>query len=196
MSKTLMNRSYQPDDSDIRLRLVTIEDAPQLHRVIKSNMIRLKRYLPKTAKAGQSLHAAKRFVEEKIRQASHRKLFCFVIITKQQEIIGTINLKNLDWSVPKGELSYFIDQDHLRKGYTSAAVAWIVKYAFEKLKLEKLYAKVAPDNVASQKTVLKNGFIQEGYLRQEYRTGDGELIDTQYYGLQKSDYLKASSSLN
>lgn len=175
----------------IELRLVVMEDTPRIHRVIKNNAKRLKRYLPKTAKAGQSMHTAKRFVEEKIREAAHRRLFCFVIITEQQEIIGNVTLKNLDWSVPKGELSYFIDQDHLRKGFTSTAVAWVVKHAFEKLSLEKLYVKIAPDNTASQKTVLRNGFVKEGLLRREYRTGNGDLIDTEYYGLLRSDYMAA-----
>ena len=175
----------------IELRLVTVEDAPQSQHIIKNNTSRLKRYLPKTAAAGRSFPAAKRFVEEKIQQAARRDLFYFVIVKDQRNIIGNVTLKNLDWSVPKGELSYFIDQNYLRQGYTATAVGWMVKYAFEELKLEKLYAKIAPDNPASQKTVLKNGFRKEGLLRREYRTGEGDLVDTEYYGLLKSDYLQA-----
>lgn len=171
-----------------------MEDVPEIHRVVKDNMARLKRYLPKTAEAGRSSYAARRFVEDKIREASHRRLFCFVILTEQHKIIGNVTLKNLDWSIPKGEISYFIDQSHLRKGYTSAAVGWVVHHAFEKLDLEKLYVKVAPDNMASQKTVLKNGFVKEGLLRQEYRTGEGDLVDTEYYGLLRSDYIAPSST--
>ena len=173
---------------DITLRLVTKEDAPQVRHLIAKNKVRLRRYLPQTAGAGKNLTAAQRFVEEKIRQALRRELFYFVLVRNQQEIIGNITVKNIEWTVPKGELSYFIDQDYEGKGYISLALHWVVKHCFETLALEKLYVRIAPDNIPSKKVVRKHGFSREGLLRQEYRTGEGALVDVEYYGLLRSDY--------
>ena len=42
--------------------------------------------------------------------------------------------------------------------------------------------------MGSQKVATKNGFIQEGILREEFKNGEGKLEDIMYFGLIKSDY--------
>lgn len=51
--------------------------------------------------------------------------------------------------------------------------------------MEKLYIKFNPENRGSKKVAIKNGFEKEGYMKREYRTGQGDLTDVERYGLLK-----------
>ncbi len=61
-----------------------------------------------------------------------------------------------------------------------------INIAFNEVGLNKVYCRVAPNNIASNRVAQKNGFELEGVLKQEFRIQDGSLIDLNYYGLLKS----------
>jgi ribosomal-protein-serine acetyltransferase len=48
--------------------------------------------------------------------------------------------------------------------------------------MNKVYARVDPDNIASIRVLESCGFQQEGLLRKDFRTGDGRLLDVCYFG--------------
>ncbi len=56
--------------------------------------------------------------------------------------------------------------------------------------MNKVFIRVAPYKIASQKIALKNGFVQEGILRQEYCGHNNQLEDIVYFGLLRDEYLK------
>ncbi|MDB5249965.1 MAG: ribosomal-protein-serine N-acetyltransferase [Segetibacter sp.] len=172
----------------IQIRPVAKEDFKQLYEVIEKNRERLTMYFPQTSKSIIDLETAEKFTKQKLKQALKKEQFYFVVQkVKTSEIIGSVILKNIEWSVPKGELAYFIDGDHEGKGITSYAVKWLVNYSFEKLGMEKLYIKFSPENVGSKKVAIKNGFEQEGFFKREFRTGHGELKDVERYGLLRGE---------
>jgi ribosomal-protein-serine acetyltransferase len=171
---------------EIQVRLIEKEDFASLFEVIEKNRSRLLKYFPATSAAISDIEAAKKFVLLKLRQAAKREQLYFVVISKNtSKIIGSVILKNLDWNVPKGELAYFVDADYEGTGITSRAVKWLVQYAFDELKIEKLYIKCSPDNTGSKQVAIKNGFLKEGHMKREYRTGEGLLTDMERYGLLK-----------
>lgn len=172
---------------EIKVRLLAKEDTPQIYKLIESNRERLRKYFPKTTDAIKDINTAQLFVEQKMQQVLHRELFFFVILYIENEIIGNVTIKNIDWTVPKCELSYFIDQAYEGRGYTSRVMPEIVKHCFEELGMEKLYLRIAPENMASIKIAEKSGFTKEGLMKKEYRTGEGALIDIAYYGLLSSE---------
>jgi RimJ/RimL family protein N-acetyltransferase len=168
----------------IKIRLIEAEDDVQLFELIEKNRKRLLTYFPKTSGAITNVDSARKFTRLKLKQALNREQFYFLVILKNTpKIIGSIVIKNVDWSVPKGELAYFIDGEQEGKGFTSYAVELVKNYAFEDLKMEKLYIKINPENWGSKRVAIKNGFEKEGYLKLEYRTGQGELTDVERYGL-------------
>lgn len=172
---------------EIQIRLIEKEDYGQLFDVIQRNRRRLFTYFPKTSNAITDIETARKFTQLKIRQALNKEQFYFVVVVKSTlQIIGSIILKNIDWSVPKGELAYFIDREFEGKGCTTYGVKWVVEHAFHNLKLEKLYIKFNPENWGSKKVAIKNGFEKEGYMKGEFRTGEGDLTDVERYGLLKN----------
>ena len=163
------------------------DDFTEFYNLIENNRERLLTYFPKTSQSIFDLESAKKFTRQKVKQALEKEQFCFIIALKDvRKMIGTVMLKNIDWSVPKGELAYFIDEPYEGNGFTSAAVKWVTEFSFANLQMEKLYIKFDPDNIGSKKVAVKNGFEKEGYFRREFRTGQGNLSDVERYSLLKN----------
>lgn len=168
----------------MKVRLIEKEDFEELYNLIERNRERLLMYFPKTSVTIKDLDKAKKFVKQKVKQALEREQFCFVIsLYSNNTIIGMVMVKNIDWTIPKGELAYFIDENYEGIGITSNAVKYVVEYCFKELEMEKLYIKFNPENVGSKRVAIKNGFEKEGFLKREFRTGLGELSDVERYGL-------------
>lgn len=97
-------------------------------------------------------------------------------------------IKNIDYSLAKCELGYFIDIDFEGKGITSQAVKNVLDFCFGEIKMNKVTICTSLVNTASQRVATKHGFVQEGMLRQEFKNGKGQLEDILYFGLLKQDY--------
>jgi ribosomal-protein-serine acetyltransferase len=169
---------------EMQVRLIDKEDAEELFTLIERNRERLTMYFPKTSERIKDVDAAKKFAKQKVRQALEREQYNFVISLKsERDLIGMVMVKNIDWTIPKAELAYFVDQNFEGIGITSNAVKWVVEYCFEELEMEKLFIKFNPENLGSKRVAIKNGFEKEGFFKREFRTGFGELTDVERYGL-------------
>ena len=83
-----------------------------------------------------------------------------------QEHIGNIYLRNIDWVHRNAELHIFLaEEKHRGRGYGSAAVRLLVKYAFEDLGLMRVYLHTLARNSAAIKSYRKCGFNLEGTLK-------------------------------
>lgn len=80
-----------------------------------------------------------------------------------ERVIGSIALNNIvRGAFQSCHLGYKLDQEKVRRGYMSEALALVVGYAFETLQLHRLEANILPRNKASLRTVEKLGFYHEG----------------------------------
>lgn len=106
---------------------------------------------------------------------------------KNKEVIGVIGLKHINKKALNASLSYWIGIKYRQQGIATIAITLILKYAFEELKLEKIYTRIAYPNRASYRIMEKFGFKQEGYAhRQIYRSGI--FMDRMDFGLLKEEY--------
>jgi RimJ/RimL family protein N-acetyltransferase len=170
--------------ADYLLRPLNINDSDKLLTLVNNNRERIRSYLPKTANAVKDIETAKAFIEIKIRNQNEKTEFCFLIERiSDKKFAGLFFLKNFDWTVSKCELGYFIDKDLEGKGIISGAMAAIIPWSFGNLNLNKLFIRSAEENIGSRRIALKNGFKEEGVLRKDFMTENGELIDVVYYGL-------------
>ena len=107
----------------------------------------------------------------------------FIIVNKENnDFIGYVDVKNIDWGVPKAELGYFIDLEYEGKGIISQALAVIIDNLTKKYQFKKLLCRVNSQNLGSINVALKNGFELEGTIRNDYRTTDNKVVDLNYYG--------------
>ena len=171
----------------IQIRLISIDDLIPFYELIEKNRQYLTMYFPKTLSQIRDLDSARLFINMKMNEAARKAGYWFLVISKEYDrMIGSLVIKDLDLTVPKCELAYFVDEDFQGKGITSRATQWLVNFCFDELGMVKIFARINPTNEASRRVVLKNGFTKEGHMRMEYRNGFGELTDVEHYGLAKN----------
>ena len=98
-----------------------------------------------------------------------------------------MDIKNIDWNIPKAEVGYFIDAGYKRKGISGKALNLLIDFAAKELGMRKLLIRTHTANVAAKALAEKCGFTEEGIIRSDYKTSKGELVDLVYYGLVISE---------
>lgn len=166
------------------IRLICIEDSSKYHLFVDQNKGRLTKYFPKTLNANKDISSTTAHIVERLRLAEKKEFFTFIILDNLlDKIVGTIFIKELDWTIPKGELGFFIDKDYEGKGIITNAVSIISRHCFQSMGLNKVFMRIAEDNISSRRVAEKNEFKVEGVLRKDFKTSEGKLIDVMYYGL-------------
>ena len=169
-----------------RIENVTAEE---FFTLVNKNKKHIHKTFPVTLANSDSLEKAKDFLAVSRDKEKNNEWFYFYardIITNA--LIGYLCVKTIDYRISKCELGYFTDEDYQGKGITSKMVSNALEFSFNELKLNKVFICTQEINFASQRVALKHNFKQEGILRDEFRNGDGELQNTVYFGLLKSEY--------
>jgi len=151
----------------LRLRPLEISDTSPIQkaasaREIADTMISLQH----PYSAGE----AERYVA---RQQAEQKAGRAVTFTIEQKaegwFCGLVEVRDIDREHSQGELSFWLAVEAWGRGYMSEVVQAVVRYGFEDLGLNRIYAYHMLRNPASGRVLEKNGFQQEGLLRQRVR---------------------------
>jgi len=146
-----------------------IVDANQLFEFLAANNERLIRFFPVTIASNSTLEKTIEYIEIKNKEIEEKINFTGAIReTKSNQICGLIIIKKIDWNKKQGELAYCIDSKFESKGLTSFAVSEMSKFAFEELKLKTLQIIAHKSNVGSCKVAMKNGYIWQRTLINEF----------------------------
>lgn len=82
------------------------------------------------------------------------------------KFLGLFGFKLGSTKYRRGEIWYKIHSDSWRKGFATEAINLVLDYGFKTLKLHRIQAGCAVDNIGSIKVLEKAGMIQEGRGRQ------------------------------
>jgi len=88
------------------------------------------------------------------------------------QLIGTIGLREIDQEHSQAELGFWIGTDWWANGYATEAAKRVIRYAFEDLGLNRIYAHHMVRNPASGRVLEKSGMQREGLLREPVRKWD------------------------
>ncbi|MBB6733882.1 GNAT family N-acetyltransferase [Cohnella zeiphila] len=111
-----------------------------------------------------------------------------VTLDSDGAFIGIVGL-HINKSHRTAELAYWIGKPYWGAGYGTEAASRVVEFAFEELKLNRVFAAAMTRNPASYRVMEKIGMKHEGVLRQHIRKGEG-YEDLRYYGLLQSDFRR------
>ncbi len=165
------------------LRLLSLEDLDPYFQLVQRNRERLADFFVGTVARTKTYKEAQDFVEEMIRMTISNTYYPYLIIDdSDKSIIGFIDLKNIDWTIPKAEIGFYIDEPYAGKGIITKALQKICEHCFEEMGFQKLFLRTHPENVSAQRVAEKCGFELEGRIRKDYKTTSGVLIDLNYYG--------------
>ncbi len=109
------------------------------------------------------------------------------VIEYNNKPVGLIGLLGIDSKNSKAEYYVLLgESDCQGKGIASKATKLLLKCAFDELKLNKIYAYVEKDNLASNILLQKNNFKQEGLLRNDLFHNE-KYVDRCLYGYIKGE---------
>lgn len=102
------------------------------------------------------------------------------------EFIGGIGL-TVERRFDRAEAGYWLGQPYWGQGLASEALAAVLRFGFEELALNKIYATHIAENPASGRVMRKNGMVQEGQLAQHTKR-DGRYYDLWQYRLTRAEF--------
>lgn len=166
------------------IRLIEKQDAEKFYDLIERNRTRLEDFFAGTVAKTSSLEKTKTYVDEILEKQIRPTYLAYLVIDIETGAIVTlIDVKNIDWNLPKAELGCFVDATYEGKGISGRALKIIIDQLFEEFNFEKLFLRTHVENKPARALAEKCGFEIEGTLRRDYKTTAGELVDLLYYGL-------------
>lgn len=112
--------------------------------------------------------------------------YIFAIADKvHNEVIGEIGIHIADGN--KAEMGYWLSEDYWGKGLITEAIAAALRFGFEEVGLNKIFATHFLENPASGKAMIKNGMVKEGELIDHYFY-NGSYKSVVQYRLTKAEY--------
>ena len=120
-----------------------------------------------------------------------RQRFIFGLWERSENrYVGELWIENRDWSMGLHEIGYYVVEAALGKGFATEATKAGIQLIFKELNGNKISLTCDEDNVRSYQVAERCGFVQEGFLRQEVRRGDGRWVGKLQYGMLKSEFEK------
>jgi len=179
----------QPDPAAaptrVSLRPANPADARTMHRWRQEATIR--RYQPLADASLPQLRAelAAQRVQDLYRGRGDR--FQWIVLVNERPA-GWITVVLTNWEHGLGELGYALGSEYQGRGIMLRALEQLLAELFLRAPLERIEARCAVGNTASQRVLERLGFMREGTLR-EYFVLDGERVDNYLYAILRTDYL-------
>ena len=171
------------DLGEYKLRPLQLSDAPAWYAYLsQSEVTRLTSYNI------QSINDVTAMIEHYITGYAQKGSSRWALVRKDSDLlIGTCGYYWWDTGNSLAELGYDLSQDYWGKNIMTAAVQTVVKWGFETLEINRIQATVMVDNIGSARVLEKNGFQQEGILR-EYKIARGQPRDFWMFALLRREY--------
>ena len=167
---------------NFKIKILDTNQDELFFELIDNNRARLEDFFAGTVAKTMTINDTKDYCEVIANKIIDKSYFPYIISNLQDQFIGLVDVKNIDWNVPKAEIGYFIDAHYEGKGVVTKAVGHIIEYLIDTHQFKKLLCRAGSKNEGSIQVALKNGFGLEGTIRNDYRTTKGEIVDLNYYG--------------
>jgi ribosomal-protein-alanine N-acetyltransferase len=146
----------------VTTRLVTLDDVPAIAELYHVNMEFLAPYEPIRPEGYFTAEGQAGVVGTALRRHALGEAVPHVILLDGR-IVGRINLND----IVRGpflncHLGYWGSQDVNGRGVASAAVAHLIRVAFQEQGLHRIQAGAMPRNLASRRVLERNGFVRFG----------------------------------
>lgn len=167
----------------LRLRPFTLEDADAYYDAVMWDPD-VRRYLP--GRQPLPRERAESILQRHIDHwAQHNMCGRAMILRAGDQLIGHCGLQYIP-SQPDVEIFYALAKDFWGQGLASEAAHAALRYGFEVLELERIYAMFVPGNTASERVMIKIGMTYQG-LRHAYDT------DLPCYAIRREEFRSGSA---
>ena len=116
-----------------------------------------------------------------------RSALMFVVEVRRVKI-GVVGLCGWDAIDATAELSFYIGRpSSRRKGYTTRALRLLIRWGFQSMRLDRIWAEAYDFNAPSHAVLRSLGFVEEGRLR-SHVWKNGQRCDSLMFGLLKEEW--------
>ena len=165
------------------IRILGAGDVEIFFGLIDRNRARLEAFFSGTVARTRTTADTEVYLAEILVKIENRTYLPFMIQDNATgSYVGFVDIKNIDWNIPKGELGFFIDSKYEGKNLSTRAFTIFTFYCFSHLGFNKLFLRTHESNLSARRLAEKCGFEVEGIIRKDYKTTEGELVDLIYFG--------------
>ena len=143
----------------MELRLLSRSDSKPLLLFETENQVWFESHINPREAGFYSDDGVKKHIEEFLSQHQRKAMLPMLVIDDNGEIIGRINLTDINLVLSEAYLGYRLGEKFTGRGIAKRAVEQITQLAKE-LNLQTLIAFASVDNIASQKVLTYNGFVE------------------------------------
>jgi RimJ/RimL family protein N-acetyltransferase len=171
------------------LRAFTLADAPELKRLINTPEVAMNTLrIPYPYPDGE----AERWISTHDQGREKGDHAFAITLRNSNELIGTVGL-HVKAEHDLAEIGYWIGVPYWGHGYATEAAAAVVRFGFETLSLNRIFAMHFAGNPASGRVLQKIGMQHEGTLRQHLKKWD-EYVDLECYGIVRAEFSQNCGS--
>jgi len=138
-----------------------------------------------------TIQEAETFINELLDEYRAQEGISWLLELKDQKtVIGGFGFHHWDQYHRRAEAGYGIAHAYWGQGFGSEALKAMLRYGFETMNLNRIYARTIADNHESVRLLERNGFQREGTQRKHSWEDDGTFHDSAIYGLLVNEFLK------
>lgn len=175
-----MNFTHKIDE-ELSLSLVQPSLAEEIYALVDRNREHLSPWMP-WVKSTESVEQVHSWIKDSLKSfAEGTGMACAICL--QDTIVGVIGYNEIDQSLCKAKIGYWISSEHQNRGIMTRACKHLIDHAFAELKLQKIEIAAARENERSRAVCEKLGMTLEGIITNSEKVGD-DIFDHAVYGLQ------------
>ena len=165
------------------LRPFALEDAADLNRLVNTREIALNTLrIPFPYPDGE----AERWISSHQEEGPKNDHVFAVTLRNNTDLIGCVGL-HVKAENDNAEIGYWIGVPYWGSGYATEAAGAVLRFGFEILSLNRIFAMHFARNPASGRVLQKLGMRHEGTLRQHLKKWD-EYVDLECYGMMRAEF--------
>ncbi len=117
----------------------------------------------------ESIRETKEYISFRLSQARKNQCTFFVVEQKSTgRVIGTCSYVSIDENYKVAEIGYSILSDVWNNGFGTEVASALTGFAFDRIGVQRVFARVLPENIASARVLEKLGFQYEGMHKKEF----------------------------
>ncbi|GAB3203828.1 ribosomal-protein-serine acetyltransferase [Pontibacter aydingkolensis] len=180
-----------PVSEDLKLREVSINDAPAIFSLIDTNREFLRKWLP-FVDYSKAVSDTEAFIKSVTAEANTTDLVFAVLYQGQH--VGVIGFKSIDLANLKLEIGYWLAENKQHNGIITRSCATLLRYAFEKMQMNRVQIKVGVSNKRSSSIPKKLHFTFEGMERDGELLANGQFHDLEVYSLLRREWERKADT--
>ena len=166
------------------LRKMNLNDAQDLYEYASDAEVT--RYV--TWDTHKSIEDYRNFLKSVIQRYEKKEVSGWGVVLKEnKKFIGTCGYMWWHIGCARAEMGYALSRKYWDKGLMTETVKEIIKFGFEKMKLNRIEARCMIGNIASEKVMEKVGMTFEGIMR-EQMYAKGVFSDLKMYSILRREY--------